>query len=281
MRAASLFAAGLLALSNVVANPSATDVEQRTTPNKRWNDGFVHAEGGKFKINDKDFFFTGTTAYWLTQCLFTNTKGVENMLEDMSSCGFSSYGNLAEVGASLRSQERFKQPFTPPPTPSSPASARYAVQVNQDITTTLNDVAADNFKVVRMWGFREVVGETNDDPATFTQQWVNGEQKCNQAGIDRIKFALDEAEKRNLFVQLVLTNNWAPDFPPDGKGNQQPGYLSNSYGGIDTYVKQINPEHCDHDLFYTDDAVKAAFKNWLSCIVPQLANHKALFAWEL
>ncbi|KAG8917991.1 hypothetical protein FRC00_012990, partial [Tulasnella sp. 408] len=148
MRAASLFATGFLALSNVVAIPSATNVEQRTTPNKRWNDGFVHAEGGKFKINDKDFFFAGTTAYWLTQ-----------------------------------------------------------VQVTQDITTTLNDVAADRFKVVRMWGFREVVGETNDDPATFTQQWVNGQQKCNQAGIDRIKFILDEAEKRNLFVQLVLTNN--------------------------------------------------------------------------
>ncbi|KAG9043608.1 hypothetical protein FS837_009340 [Tulasnella sp. UAMH 9824] len=222
MRAASLFAAGLLALSHVVASPSATNVEHRSTTNKRWNDGFVRAEGGKFKINDKDFFFAGTTAYWLTQ-----------------------------------------------------------VQFNEAITTTLTDVAADNFKVVRMWGFREVVGETNDDPATFTQQWVNGEQKCNQAGIDRLKFTLDEAEKRNLFVQLVLTNNWAPDFPPGGTGNQRPGYLSNSYGGIDTYVKQIHPDHGDHDLFYTDDAVKAAFKNWLSCIVPQLANHKALLAWEL
>ncbi|KAG8898094.1 hypothetical protein FRC00_003313 [Tulasnella sp. 408] len=222
MRAASLFAGGLLALSNVVAIPGTAKVKPTNTPNKRWNDGFVHAEGGKFKINDKDFFFAGTTAYWLNQ-----------------------------------------------------------VQINQDISTTLNDVASDGLKVARIWGFREVVGETNDDPATFTQQWVNGQQKCNQPGIDRIKFILDEAEKRNLFVQLVLTNNWAPDFPPNGKGNQQPGYLSNSFGGIDTFVKQVHPENCDHDLFYTDDAVKAAFKNWLSCIVPQLSNHKALFAWEL
>ncbi|KAG8941080.1 hypothetical protein FRC00_012590, partial [Tulasnella sp. 408] len=224
MRAASLFTAGLLALSNVVAIPSATSVEQRTTPNRRWNDtpGFVYAEGGKFKIDGKDFFFAGTTAYWLSQ-----------------------------------------------------------VQVNDDICKTLETIAADDQEVVRIWGFREVVGETNDDPATFTQQWVDGCQKCNQAGIDRIKYILDQAEKLGIFVQIVLTNNWAPDFPADGKGNQQPGYLSNSYGGIDTYVKQTSPGACDHDLFYTDDAVKAAYRNWLSCIVPQFASHKALFAWEL
>ncbi|KAG8926115.1 hypothetical protein FRC00_003249 [Tulasnella sp. 408] len=224
MRAASLFTAGLLGLSNVVAIPSTAKVELSTTPNKRWNDtpGFVYSEGGKFKIDGKDFFFAGTTAYWLTQ-----------------------------------------------------------VQTNDDICKTLEEIAADDQEVVRIWGFREVVGETNDDPATFTQQWVDGCQKCNQAGIDRIKYILDQAEKLGIFVQIVLTNNWAPDFPADGQGNQQPGFLSNSYGGIDTYVKQTSPENCDHDVFYTDEAVKAAYKTWLSCIIPQLANHKALFAWEL
>ncbi|KIO30620.1 hypothetical protein M407DRAFT_20340 [Tulasnella calospora MUT 4182] len=111
MRSASLFTAGLLALSNVFAAQSPSEVQQRSA-HKRWNDtpGFVYAEDGKFKIDGKDFFFAGTTAYWLTQ-----------------------------------------------------------VQCNDDITTTLNDIAADDLEVVRIWGFREVVGETNDDPATYTQ----------------------------------------------------------------------------------------------------------------
>ncbi|KAG9044413.1 hypothetical protein FS837_008191 [Tulasnella sp. UAMH 9824] len=49
---------------------------------------------------------------------------------------------------------------------------------------------------------------------------------------------------------------------------------------MDTYVQQIHPGG-DHDLFYTDDAVKDAYKKWLNCIIPQIASHKALFAWEL
>ncbi|KAG8908320.1 hypothetical protein FRC00_011284, partial [Tulasnella sp. 408] len=223
MKSASLFTAGLLALSNVIATPSPTRVQQRNTHSKRWNNtpGFVYAEDGKFKIDGKDFFFAGTTAYWLTQ-----------------------------------------------------------VQTNDDITKTLDDIKSDDLEVVRIWGFREVVGETNDDPATYTQQWVNGEQKCNQAGIDRIKFILDEAEKRGIYVQVSLTNNWAPTFPANATSEFPPGYLSNSYGGIDTYVQQIHPGG-DRDLFYTDDAVKAAYKKWLNCIIPQIASHKALFAWEL
>ncbi|KIO25441.1 hypothetical protein M407DRAFT_25239 [Tulasnella calospora MUT 4182] len=223
MRSASLFTAGLLALSNVIAASSPTEVQQRSA-HKRWNDapGFVYAEDGKFKIDGKDFFFAGTTAYWLTQ-----------------------------------------------------------VQINDDITKTLDDIAADDLEVVRIWGFREVVGETNDDPATYTQQWVNGEQKCNQAGIDRIKFILDEAQKRGIFVQIALTNNWAPNFPANATAKFPPGYLSNSYGGIDTYVQQVIKPDCDRDAFYTDETVKNAYKKWLSCIIPQISSHKALFAWEL
>ncbi|KAG9044415.1 hypothetical protein FS837_008193 [Tulasnella sp. UAMH 9824] len=222
MRSASLFTAGLLALSNVVAIPSPTRVQQRTTHQNRTttNAGFVYAEDGKFKIDGKDFYFAGTNAYWLTQLQ------------------------------------------------------------NNDITKTLDDIKADELEVVRIWGFREVVGETNDDPATYTQQWVNGEQKCNQAGIDRIKFILDEAEKRGIYIQVSLTNNWAPNFSASASAKFPPGYLSNSYGGIDTYVQQIHPGG-DRDLFYTDDAVKAAYKKWLNCIIPQIASHKALFAWEM
>ncbi|KAG8903699.1 hypothetical protein FRC01_009031, partial [Tulasnella sp. 417] len=237
MRSASLFTAGLLALSNVIATPSPTRVERNSNSTmRRWNDtpGFVYAEDGKFKIDGKDFFFAGTTAYWLTQ-----------------------------------------------------------VQVNEDITKTLDDIAADDLQVVRIWGFREVVGETYDDPATFTQefatdsldecgelQWVNGEQKCNQPGIDRIKFILDEAAKRQMYVQVVLTNNWAPDFQAKGDNKFQAGSLSNSYGGIDTFVQQTHPGG-DRDLFYTDDAVKDSYKKWLNCIIPQISSHKALFAWEM
>ncbi|KAG8984595.1 hypothetical protein FRB90_005211 [Tulasnella sp. 427] len=108
--------------------------------------------------------------------------------------------------------------------------------------------------------------------------WENGEQKCNQPGIDRIKFIVDEAKKRGIYVQLTLTNNWSPDFPSDSKF--PPGYLSNSFGGIDTYVQQTHPGG-DHDLFFTDETVKGKYKTWLQCIIPQLSSCEGLFAWEL
>lgn len=223
MRATSYLTAGLLALSSVIATPTPTRVQHRTTSLKRASvpDGFVYAEDGKFKISGKDFYFAGTTAYWLTQ-----------------------------------------------------------VQTNADITKTLDEIKADKLQVVRIWGFREIVGATTDDPATYTQQWLNGEQKCNQPGLDRIKFILDEAEKRGIYVQISLTNNWAPDFPANATAKFPLGSLSNSFGGIDTYVQQTHPGGT-HDLFFSDETVKDKYKNWLKCIIPQVASHKALFAWEL
>ncbi|KAG8953045.1 hypothetical protein FRC04_002991 [Tulasnella sp. 424] len=221
MRTASFLTAGLLALSSVISSPTPTRVQHRTSNKRAPPAGFVYAEDGKFKVDGKDFYFAGTTAYWLTQ-----------------------------------------------------------VQTNADITKTLDTIKADKLQVVRIWGFREIVGETTADPATYTQQWINGEQKCNQPGLDRIKFILDEAQKRGIYVQISLTNNWAPDFPANATTKFPLGSLSNSFGGIDTYVQQTHPGGT-HDLFYTDETVKGKYQNWLKCIIPQVSNHTALFAWEL
>lgn len=98
----------------------------------------------------------------------------------------------------------------------------------------------------------------------------------------------------------------AVDFPNDP--NKPPGYYSNSYGGIDTYVQQITPGG-NHDAFYTDSNIQAAYQvrkapcrvdslppessiftdttgvtpqqKWLSCAIPMYKNHPAVFSWEL
>lgn len=74
MRSPSLLVAGLLVLSNVLAIPAPARVQRdsiasRVSDNQA-SSGFVYAEDGKFKVNGKDFFFAGTTAYWLSQVCF-------------------------------------------------------------------------------------------------------------------------------------------------------------------------------------------------------------------
>ncbi|KAG8893871.1 hypothetical protein FRB99_001669 [Tulasnella sp. 403] len=147
-----------------------------------------------------------------------------------------------------------------------------------DIVKTLTDIANKGVKVVRTWGFREVVGTPPSNPATYTSLWQNGQRTFNQAGIDRLKFITNTAASLGIKIQFSLTNNWSPTFPDNFP--RPPGYFSNSYGGVDTYVQQLVPGGT-HDAFYTNEAVKNAYKDWLRFVVPSFANDAALFSWEL
>jgi mannan endo-1,4-beta-mannosidase len=49
---------------------------------------------------------------------------------------------------------------------------------------------------------------------------------------------------------------------------------------MDTYVQQLSPGGT-HDLFYTDDTIKTAYKNFLNVIIPKLSSYSSLFSWEI
>ncbi|KAG8952186.1 hypothetical protein FRC03_012223, partial [Tulasnella sp. 419] len=70
------------------------------------------------------------------------------------------------------------------------------------------------------------------------------------------------AKANNLKLIVALTNNWS------------------DYGGMDVYVKQLLNSG-NHDLFYTDSTVKAAFKKYIATWVNRYKNDPTILAWEL
>lgn len=153
----------------------------------------------------------------------------------------------------------------------------FLLNEDSDIFDTFAEFAGDDIKVVRVFAFREVV---DHPPAfgNFTNIWVDGVAKCSEDGMTRLQVILDAAKQHDIKVVFSLTNNWSPSTPNDA--HRPPGYFSNEYGGIDTYVQQINPGG-HHDEFYTDDTIFAAYQDYLKCAVPRFKDHPALFSWEL
>ncbi|KAG8863099.1 hypothetical protein FRB96_009280 [Tulasnella sp. 330] len=153
----------------------------------------------------------------------------------------------------------------------------FLLNEDSDVVEQFAEYQAAGVKVVRIWGFREAVGSA---PAVgnFTQLWQNGVATCSPDGLARFKVILDAADAAGIKVIMALTNNWSVTFPDDP--TKPPGYYSNSYGGIDTYVQQIKGGG-DHDAFYTDETIQAAYQKYLTCLVPTFKDHAAVFSWEL
>jgi mannan endo-1,4-beta-mannosidase len=80
---------------------------------------------------------------------------------------------------------------------------------------------------------------------------------------------------------LTLTNNWNPQSHSPNPSRFPRGYLSTSYGGMDTYVRVIKGAAAKHDDFFDDETIKAAFKNYINTIVARYSNNPTVFGWEL
>ncbi|KAG8913990.1 hypothetical protein FRC02_005169 [Tulasnella sp. 418] len=79
---------------------------------------------------------------------------------------------------------------------------------------------------------------------------------------------------------MVLTNNWAPGCSMNATSPFPRSYFSNDYGGMDTIVQQIAPGST-HDVFYTNERVVAAYKQYIDKIVLRYTNSAAVFTWEI
>ena len=81
-------------------------------------------------------------------------------------------------------------------------------------------------------------------------------------GLQHFDRLVSLAEQHGIKLIVALTNNWA------------------DYGGMDVYVEQILGSP-DHDLFYTNAEVIAAFKNYISAFVGRYVDEPTILGWEL
>jgi mannan endo-1,4-beta-mannosidase len=129
-----------------------------------------------------------------------------------------------------------------------------------DITSAFNDLKNSGVTVLRTWGFNEVLSASG----TYYQIW-NGATPTVNTGADGLaKFDTVVAAAGAAGIKLIvaLTNNWG------------------DYGGMDVYTKQIAGS-ANHDVFYTNTAVKTAFKNYINAFVSRYKTNTNIMAWEL
>ncbi|CAE6357355.1 unnamed protein product, partial [Rhizoctonia solani] len=126
-----------------------------------------------------------------------------------------------------------------------------------DITTAFSDLKKAGFTTLRTWGFNEVTSPSG----TYYQIWNGATSTINTGadGLTRFDQVVAGAKAAGIRLIVALTNNWS------------------DYGGMDVYVKQILNSN-NHDLFYTDATVKAAFKRYIDAFVGRYKNEPTIMA---
>ncbi|KAG2989710.1 hypothetical protein PC121_g8808 [Phytophthora cactorum] len=93
--------------------------------------------------------------------------------------------------------------------------------------------------------------------------WENGKATVNTGDNGLGYFDLVVAAAKAAGVKLVVpfVNNWS------------------DYGGLGVYVQQLGGKY--HDDFYTDEKIKAAYKNFIKTFVQRYAGEETIMAWQL
>ncbi|KAI0745688.1 mannanase [Earliella scabrosa] len=131
-------------------------------------------------------------------------------------------------------------------------------------TANMNQAFADIAKAggttVRTWGFNEATSPNG----IYYQLWQNGKATVNTGatGLQNFDNVIAAAKANGIRLIVALTNNWA------------------DYGGMDVYVRQIAGS-ANHDLFYTNANVVAAFKSYIQTFVGRYKDEPTILAWEL
>ncbi|KAH6918595.1 beta-mannase [Coprinopsis sp. MPI-PUGE-AT-0042] len=240
MFVAALWPAALSALAALAyAKPPAR--ASLTARQATSNISFVSTQGSQFTVNGSPLGFVGTNAYWLH--------------------------TLSE----------------------------------EDIDYTLGNISAAGIKVVRTWAFNDVT-TVPENGTWFQLIHENGTATINDGpnGLQKLDKVIELARKHDLYVLLAFTNNWNPDPAFDdievgagpvrrsdivprnnnGTGKTFPrNFLSNDYGGMDTYLRTLGLK--SHDDFYTNEKIIGLFKDYTATIAKRYTNSPSVFAWEL
>jgi len=166
-----------------------------------------------------------------------------------------------------------------------------ALNSDQDIDNTLGNISQAGFNAIRLWGFNDVtsVPETGtwfqliNSDGTFTIN--NGTN-----GLPKLDTVVQLAEKHGLFIIMSLTNNWNPHPDDPSSDLMRRGMtsnttvvrnlLSNQYGGMDTYVRQLAHTK-QHDQFFVNQSIINAFKNYTTQVITRYVSSPAILSWEV
>ncbi|OBZ68183.1 putative mannan endo-1,4-beta-mannosidase F [Grifola frondosa] len=129
-----------------------------------------------------------------------------------------------------------------------------------DMNAAFADIANAGSTTVRTWGFNDVTSASGD----YYQLWSNGKAAVNTGatGLQNFDNVVAAAKANGLRLIVSLTNNWS------------------DYGGMDVYVSQITGT-TNHDYFYTNASVIAAFKSYIQTFVGRYVNEPTILGWEL
>ncbi|KAI0630191.1 mannanase [Trametes polyzona] len=129
-------------------------------------------------------------------------------------------------------------------------------QMNQ----AFSDIAKTGATTVRSLGFNDVTSPNG----IYHQLWQNGKATVNTGptGLQNFDNVVAAAKANGLRLIISLTNNWS------------------DYGGMDVYVNQI-ANSSNHDLFYTNPDVIAAFKLYIKTFVGRYVDEPTILGWEL
>ncbi|KAG6572648.1 mannan endo-1 [Phytophthora cinnamomi] len=132
-----------------------------------------------------------------------------------------------------------------------------------DLATIFNTMADSDLTVCRTWGFADLKEAGNAPYNIVYQLWENGKATVNTGDNGLGYFDLVVAAAKAAGVKLVVpfVNNWS------------------DYGGMDVYVQQLGGTY--HDDFYTNEKIKAAYKNFVKTFVTRYADEETIMAWEL
>ncbi|KAG6823803.1 hypothetical protein H0H92_008998 [Tricholoma furcatifolium] len=118
------------------------------------------------------------------------------------------------------------------------------------------DIAAAGGTTVRTWGFNEVTSASGD----YYQLWTGSTPTINtgSTGLENFDNVVTAAKANGIRLIVALSD----------------------YGGMDVYVEQLL-DSPDHDYFYTNSTVVAAYQNYVKVWVERYLDEPGILAWEL
>ncbi|KAJ6502557.1 glycoside hydrolase family 5 protein [Mycena sanguinolenta] len=232
-----------LAALGVVGATSNLDPRSNDPPavNKS---SFVSTSGTNFRVNNSDFPFIGTNAYWLP---------VLNSDEDIDAV----LGNISLSNITVVRTWAFND------VPEIPENGTwFQLVANGTTSVNLNETTGIP-KLDRIIAMAEKHGiylllslTNNWNPLPADNTTVN-------ATVNATVSSSSPLSKRDVATNSSLPRNT----------------LSNDYGGMDAYVRGFGAD--SHDAFYTNETIINAFENYTANVVKRYVNSTAVLAWEL
>lgn len=145
------------------------------------------------------------------------------------------------------------------------------------VDDVLETAAANNFRVLRMWGSLDIGNQDGSDSVhgkadgVYFQYWDGAAPAFNDGadGLEHLDYVVAKAGELGIKLVIPFVNNWS------------------SFGGIDQYVKWRGGAY--HDDFYTDPTIRQWYKDWIAHLLNrtntitgiQYKNDPTIMTWEL